>query len=389
MMSGSINRWGAAALALSLCAASPAHGQGRPLEAGAFVGGEVAGAGEPTSLSLRVAPGQSVQLDALPAPRGPEGLDLLMKVYDPRGELVGEDDDGGGALNPRLTVTSDAGGLYRVEVDVLGDGGPFTLLARESVFVPEVVTELALSGDRVERAVAFPTDDGALFAFSGRRGEVYSITLVGEDGDGDERSDPTLEVFQGSGTAGESLFQDDDGGGELNSRIVAELPESGHYTVKVSNLSSSGRARLTISKMTLRPAAVLELAYGAAGNVNFDVNSPFVADAGERRLAPYALFRLPASPTPAAIAGRGEVIVLRAESEGLDPWLEIGLETPFGFTPVLSNDDADGLNARLTLDPALFEGEDAADWWRRLRVRVTAPPSSVGEIRVTAERSGG
>jgi hypothetical protein len=388
-MSGSISRWGAGGLALSLSAAWPALGQGEPLEAGAFVGGIVEGAGQPTVLSLRVAPGQSVQLDALPAPRGPDGLDLLMKVYGPDGELVAEDDDGGGALNPRLTVTSEAGGLYRVEMDVLGEGGPFTLLARESVFVPEVVTELALSGDRVERSVAFPADDDALFAFSGRRGEVYSITLVAEDGDGDERSDPTLEVFQGSGTAGDSLFQDDDGGGELNARIVAELPESGVYTVKVSNLSSGGRARLAIARMTLREAVIGNLAYGSTVEISFDANSPFVADAGERRLAPYALYRLPASPGFAAIAGRGEVIVLRAESEGLDPWLEVGLETPFGFTPVLSNDDADGLNARLTIDPALFEGEDAADWWSRLRVRVTAPPNSVGEIRVTAERSEG
>jgi hypothetical protein len=386
---GSINRWGAAGIVLSLSATWPVFGQGEPLEVGSFAGGEVRGAGEPASLSLRVEPGQSVQLDALPAPRGPDGLDLLMKVYDAAGELVGEDDDGGGALNPRLTVTSEAGGLYRVEVDVLGEGGPFTLLARESVVVPEVVTELALAGDRVERGIAFPQDDDALFAFSGRRGEVYSITLVAEDGDEEERSDPTLEVFQGSGTAGESLFQDDDGGGQLNARIVAELPESGVYTVKVSNLSSNGRARLAIAKMTLRPASLGSLSYGDQAIVSFDAASPFVADASERRLAPYALYRLPASPTPSAMAGRGEVIVVRAESEGLDPWLEIGLETPFGFTPVLSNDDADGLNARLTLDPALFEGEDAAEWWSRLRVRVTAPPNSAGEIRVSAERSQG
>lgn len=386
-MSGSINRWRAAGLAIALGAPSPALAQGQVLEAGAFVGGEVTGAGEPASLSLRVRAGQSVQLDALPAPRGPDGLDLLMKVYGPDGDLVGEDDDGGGALNPRLTVTSEGGGLYRVEVDVLSDGGPFTLLARESVFVPEVVTELALSGDRAERSVAFPADDDALFAFSGRRGEVYAITLEAENGGAEDRSDPMLEVFKGSGTAGESLFQDDDGGGELNARVVAELPESGTYTVRVSNLSSSGRARLAVAKVTLRPATLGDLGYGNAALVSFDANSPFVTDGSERRLAPYALFRLPASPSPAALAGRDEVIVLRAESEGLDPWIEVGVETPFGFTPVLSNDDADGLNARLTLDPAVFRGEDSADWWSRLRVRVTAPPNSVGEVRVTAERS--
>jgi len=54
---------------------------------------------------------------------------------------------------------------------------------------------------------------------------------------------------------------------------------------------------------------------------------------------------------------------------------------------VQSNDDADGLNARLELDPALFDGADAADWWDRLRIRVTAAPNSEGEILVRAERS--
>jgi hypothetical protein len=385
-MSGSIEHWRAAGLALTLFAAGPALAQEGALEAGKFVDGEVAASGEPASLALRVRPGQSVQLDALPAPRAPDGIDLVMKVYGPDGDLVIEDDDGGGALNPRLTVTSEAGGLYRVEVDVLGEGGPFTLLARESVFVPEVVTELTLAGGRVERDVVFPDDDDGLFTFSGRRGEVYSITLTAADGDEEERSDPMLELFQGSEAEGESLFQDDDGGGGLNARIVAELPESDTYTVRVSNLSSSGRARLAVAKITPRPVTVGSLAYATPVVVAFDADSPFVIDASDRRLSPYALFRLPAVPA-AAIAGRDEVIVLRAESEGLDPWLELGIETPFGFTPVLSNDDTDGLNARLTLDPALFEGEDSASWWNRLRIRVTAPPSSVGEIRVTAERS--
>ncbi len=387
-MTGSINRWGAAALALVVGAASPALAQDAVLEAGAFSSGEVTASGEPAALSLRVQPGQSVQLDALPAPLAPDGLDLLLKVYDAGGELVGEDDDGGGALNPRVTVTSDEGGLYRVEVDVLGEAGPFTLLARESVFVPEVVTELALADGRAERSVAFPADDDALFAFGGRRGELYSITLVAEDS-GDERSDPLLEVFKGSGTAGESLFQDDDGGGELNARVIAELPESGTYTIQVSNLSGGGSARLTVAKMTLRAAAAGSLAYGTAATVSFDADSAFVTDDGDRRLSPYALFRLPGSPSPTAVAGRNEVIVLRAESDTLDPWIEVGLDTPFGFLPVLSNDDFEDLNARVTLDPALFDGSDAADWWRRLRVRVTAPPGSEGDVRVIAERSAG
>ena len=383
-MSESIVRWGAAGFALALAATTPAFAQGRQLAAGGVVEGEVAAAGSPASFSVRAAPGQTLQLDAIPAPRSPDGLDLLLKVYDAGGKLVAEDDDGGGSLNPRVTLTSQAGGLYRAEVDVLGEGGAFSLLARETVVVPEVTTALTVSGGRAERAIAFPADDDALFTFAGRKGEAYSITLVAEDADSEEAADPMLELFQGEGTAGTSLLTDDDSGGGLDARIVAELPEDGTYTVRVSSLSSQGGARLAVAKMTLRPATVGNLAYGTPATASFDQDSPFVVGDSARRLVPYALFRLPAAPAPRAMAG--ESIVIRATSDGLDPYLEVGLDTPLGFATVLSNDDTDGLNSRLALDPAKFAGE-GAEWWDKLRIRVSAPAGSTGAVELTAERA--
>ena len=387
-MSESIVRWGAAGLALALAAAAPAFAQGEQLAAGGLVEGEVAGSGSTVSFSLRAAPGQTLQLDAIPAPRAPDGLDLLLKVYDAGGELVAEDDDGGGSLNPQVTLVSASGGIYRVEVGALGEGGAFTLLARETVVKPEVTTALTLSGGRAERAVAFPADDDALYTFSGRRGEAYSITLVADDADSEQAADPMLELFSGDGTANPSLSTDDDSGGGLNARIVAQLPEDGTYTVRVSSLSSKGSARLAVAKLTLRPAPVGTLAYGTPATASLDADSPFVIGETTRPLVPYALFGLPASPAPGALAGRSETVVIRATSEGLDPWLEVGFDTPLGFATILSNDDADGgLNARLELDPARFAGADAADWWSKLRVRVSSAVGSTGTIEVTAERS--
>ncbi len=382
-MSGSIVRWGAAALALA--AGVPVSAQSGMLEVGGVAEGSVAGADSPTVIELRAAAGQTIQLDALPGPRAADGLDLVLKVTDSRGEVVGQDDDGGGGLNPRVTFTSEAGGRYRVEVGVIGEGGAFTLLARESVIVPEVTTALNVSGGAAERAVSFPEDDDALFTFSGHRGDAWSITLTAEGPEGEDAADPMLELFPGEGTAKESLLTDDDGGGGLNSRIVAELPEDGTYTVRVSSLSSKGRARLALAKMTLRPAPVGNLAYGSPATVNFTPDSPFVVGESTRRLVPYALFRLPASPAPRAMAG--ESIVIRATAQGdLDPYLEVGLDTPLGFATVLSNDDADGLNSVVTLDPGKFAADDA-DWWNKLRIRVSAPAGSTGEVEVSATRA--
>lgn len=389
-MSGSIVRWGAAAptlaLALALAAAGPAAAQNGMLEAGGIAEGEVGGADSPTTIELNAKPGQTLQLDAFPGTRAPDGLDLLLKVTDARGEVVAQDDDGGGSLNPRVTFTSASGGRYRVEVGVVGEaGGPFTLLARESVIVPQTLTALNVSGGKAERSVSFPADDDALFTFSGRRGEAWSITLIAEDPNGEDAADPMIELFPGEGTGRASLFTDDDSGGGLNSRIVAELPEDGTYTVRVSSLSSKGRARLGVSKMTLRSAAVGNLAYGTPATVSFTPDSPFLVGESARRMVPYALYRLPAAPAPRAMAG--ETVVIRATSEGLDPYLEVGLDTPLGFATILSNDDGDGLNSVLTVDPAKV-GSDA-DLWNQLRIRVSAPVGSTGDIQVSAERTPG
>ncbi len=387
-MSQSIVRWGAAGAVFGLALASaPALAQGATLQVGGLVDGEVAGAGMPAEVSLRAAPGQTIQLDAIPAPRTTEGLDLTLKVYDSSDTLVGEDDDGGGSLSPRLTLTSEAGGVYRVEVDALGEGGKFTLLARESVVEPEVVTPLALSGGRAERTINFPDDDDALFSFSGRRGEAYSITLTAEDSDSDDAADPMLELFSGEGTANASLQSDDDSGGGLNSRLVAELPADGTYTIRTSNLASKGRARLGVAKMSQQAAPVGNLGYGAPETVHFTPESPFVTGDNARRLVPYALYRLPATPSPQAMAGRGQAIVIRATADGLDPYLEVGLDTPLGFATLLSNDDADSLNSRITLDPARFGAGDAAGLWDKVRIRVSAPAGATGDVELVAEQS--
>jgi len=86
--------------------------------------------------------------------------------------------------------------------------------------------------------------------------------------------------------------------------------------------------------------------------------------------------------------GKSHKVTLTATSEGLDPWLEVGFDTPLGFATILSNDDSDGLNSRIEIDPSKFAGSDAADWWSKLRVRVSAPTGSTGDIQVTATRGG-
>ena len=89
------------------------------------------------------------------------------------------------------------------------------------------------------------------------------------------------------------------------------------------------------------------------------------------------------------MAGRGETIAITSTSAELDPWLEVGIDTPLGFAVILSNDDHEGLDSRLELDPADFDGSDAADWWSKLRVRVSAPAGSIGEVEMVPDELEG
>lgn len=372
---------GGAALGMAL-AATPALAQAE-LQAGSMVGGEVTGAAAPATIVLRLAPGQALQLDAIPGAPAAEGLDLTLKVLDPAGAVVAEDDDGGGGYNPRVSVFSQAGGRYTVVVGALGSGGAFTLLARESTYKPQPATALRLDGGSVTREVEFPESEKALFSFSARRGDLIDVTLVpgvsDEEGGG---SDPYLELFKGP-AMGTALATDDDSLGGLGSRIVADIPEDGTYTVRVSSLSSKGTATFKLARMEPRTATLGTLPLGRATTVSLSAASPFIVTGTERRLWPYALYRFPAG------ARSAQPLQITATSDALDPWLEVGFETPLGFTSVLSNDDTDGTNARLSLDPGVFDGEDGQGWWDRLRIRVSAPPGASGEIELTATPSGG
>lgn len=68
----------------------------------------------------------------------------------------------------------------------------------------------------------------------------------------------------------------------------------------------------------------------------------------------------------------------------LDPMLEVGFQTPLGFTSMLSDDDGGGeTNARLELDAAQLTG----DWLAALRIKAAAFLESQGHYELTVSRA--
>ncbi len=95
---------------------------GGPIAPGQTVTGNFATATEAHNYTLQGSAGQTLTIrvagDGISDPR--------VKVFDPAGSKIAEDDDSGGAYGALLTVTLPAAGEYIIRVDTWG-GGAYTL----------------------------------------------------------------------------------------------------------------------------------------------------------------------------------------------------------------------------------------------------------------------
>jgi hypothetical protein len=166
------------------------------------------------------------------------------------GEVL-SDDDGAGELNSRLTLTFPVDGDYLIVASQVGGGGlgTYTIRVDEPVDLAELSTEgrAVVVGGAVDGYLTLNdplTADGRhgqAWALEGRAGEIYVIDLISDD------FDAYLYV------AGPGLSQpltDDDGAGDLNSRITVTLPGDGTYRVVASALdgNSSGKFQIVVNR---------------------------------------------------------------------------------------------------------------------------------------------
>lgn len=214
----------------NLTGESPTIGDGRRAEAWLLEGH----AGESVVITL-----ESAAFDAYLYATGP-GL----------GEVL-SDDDGAGELNSRLTVTFPVDGDYLVVASQVSGGGvgAYTIRVDEPVDLADLPTDgrAVAVGGLVEGYLT--SDDpltadgrhGQAWALEGRAGEVYVIDLISDDFD-------AYLYFAGPGIS--QPLTDDDGAGDLNSRITVTLPQDGGYRVVASALdgNSSGKFQIAVNR---------------------------------------------------------------------------------------------------------------------------------------------
>ena len=366
-------------IAAALLAATPlaaAHAQEVDLDRATSVGRVFAGeteAGGTASFLLTLAAGQAIELTAAPV----GGSDPVVRVYDvATGGLIAENDDSAGSLASNVRLYSEQRKRVRIEVGnaaVEGGDAPirFDLILRPSDYRPRPAVALSL-GDAHDGTLA--RDDEQLFTFRGERGDLWDLSVAAAQG---SSLDPALQVFAGEVAGGTALGQDDDGGGGLNARLRFLVPETGAYTVRVYGVGQSeGDFALSAGRAIVAP--VRDIALGTP------VTGELAPGSGDH------IFRLGAQARSALAADPGPLVVeLRRTGEaegGLDPIVEVGFETPLGFSSLLTDDDGGGeTNARLVFDAS---GLDAT-WLDALRIKARAFMQTAGDYELVVSEVGG
>lgn len=292
-------------------------------------------------------------------------LDPVLRVKDARGELLGENDDFGDGLNSRVMIGAESRARrLTIEVDSFdaewaeeGEsyGGTFDLRLSTNEYV--AVGTRAVTYGASETGTLMGTEH--LFTIRGQPGQSVEVALIATD----DNLDPYLELRDPSG---EAVASDDDGGGELNSLLRYTFTDDGTYTIAASGFGeSSGAYRLRVRERREIPAQLPLQVIGFDDTASGELAGGY-SEAEEATLTPSHIdYQLSEEARAAIRAGNGEVTIrMNAGADedpdfggSIDPYIELGFDTPLGFAVVESDDDGGGdTNALLPVNLGTLAG---------------------------------
>ena len=202
--------------------------------------------------------GQQVAIDVTAAAGG-DGFpvfDTYVYLLNPSGQLIAQDDDGGGGTDSRIPSMSGsfrlpATGRYTIEVSSSifnpGGTGAFTLRLTSPALCPsagsitlgQTINGVLATGDCISPTRG--SSYGDRYTFSGTAGQQVAVEL----------SSGTFDVYLFMiNPDGSVLAEDDDGGGGTNSRIpgtgALTLPSTGSYIIEVSSFERFATGAYTL-----------------------------------------------------------------------------------------------------------------------------------------------
>ncbi|MSU80244.1 MAG: redoxin domain-containing protein [Gemmataceae bacterium] len=226
-------------------------------------------------------------------------FDSYLRLENPAGDNVAQDDDGGGFPNARMIYVAPKNGDYTIVCTSFGggDAGKFTLIVRDLAGGAPVKPNLDkkadfkdapikldgpgfdkkvdpkkpveakrfdLKADKDGKAVytgQITADDGAfvdnrfgrrekrskLFIIQAEANKTYRIDLASKD------FDAYLFLLD---DMGKIIAQNDDNGESLDSRLVQKIEKAGKYTIVATSLGGQSNGEFTL---TVRPASADEM----------------------------------------------------------------------------------------------------------------------------------
>lgn len=178
-------------------------------------------------------------------------IDLVSKDFDPflrllnkKGGELAEDDDGGGDLNSRIIYSATKTEDHEIVVATFdGEVGKFNLKVREFILKGEAKARpigkdgFTITANIAQGDVSAIGKLGRIYSFQLKAGETYTI----------DQESPTMDsylyLFDGKS---KMLAQDDDSGGDVNSRITYRATADGVVHVLASSLDGAETGEFTL-----------------------------------------------------------------------------------------------------------------------------------------------
>lgn len=362
--------------------------EGGPMEGGEIVVGELTTDRQRAEFTFEARADDTVTIDL-----GSEAFDPLLRLRAPNGREIATDDDGGPGLYARIRIRLPENGTYTIVVDgnrgFTGNrviSGRYALTLEFDDAAPAVVQPPAPTptvavaqppatggdtlsitiGDNVTGALT-RENQRVLYTFTGRAGEVVTISLESDDFD---------TVVTLLNAAGEELISDDDGGSGLNSLISGfTLPADGQYTIVVDGYRGVQGDRELLGtfrlSLTAGPSVAQATPTSPPPAAATPTSPPAQATQPPAAATPTPLPTLPPTPVPSEpgriasgetvtgaltaqaqtvqyvfTATAGQAVTIALNGEGFDPLLRLldvsGVELAF------DDDSGGGLNARIS-----------------------------------------
>jgi len=165
-------------------------------------------------------------------------FDSFLRLEDSKGKQLAQDDDGGGNLNSRITITAPEDDKYKIVATTFSGGaGKYSLTVKEFAAVKNdkvfTVGKEGFSADGNLDANDAPdklrNNPAKVFQVKMEGGKTYVIDLISNQ----------FDAYLGlQDSAGNVLAQDDDSGGNLNSRIRYNVANAGTYRLVATSLDN-------------------------------------------------------------------------------------------------------------------------------------------------------